>query len=283
MDIEIRLTSPPFLGFLSPDMTYSCGIFDDLDGDIHGAALPHSSQSIPKSNLDYLSPESALHLGHKLSNLIKSNSSSSSRTSNTNNTNNASPRLDVYTDPGPQDALHAAQLRKLDHIISKARILPGHRVLEIGSGWGSLAIRIAQTVPGVAHIDTLTLSVQQQTLARARIAAAAAGGLGGLGDRIEVHLMDYRAMPREWAGLFDRVVSVEMMEAVGEEFLETYWKVLDWAMKKEDAVGVVQVITLPEASEWDFFPPPLFFFSRRRGKGKGVVGLMMIFTRIGKV
>ena len=93
-------------------------------------------------------------------------------------------------------------------------------------------------------VDTLTLSVEQMTLAKKRISAA------GVQDLATVHLMDYRAMPSEWAGAFDRVVSVEMLEAVGVEFLEEYWRVVDWALKSgvgADAVGVVQCITIPEA------------------------------------
>lgn len=58
-----------------------------------------------------------------------------------------------------------------------------------------------------AEVDTLTLSIEQKTLAEERIRAA------GLGDRIRVHLMDYRSMPAEWAGRFDAFVSVEMLEA----------------------------------------------------------------------
>ena len=66
-------------------------------------------------------------------------------------------------------------------------------------------------------------------------------------SRVKVHLMDYRAMPKEWEGRFDRVVSVEMLEAVGKEFMEEYWGVVDWALKKEGGVGVVQSITIPES------------------------------------
>jgi len=103
-----------------------------------------------------------------------------------------------------------------------------------------MAMRICQTIPGTT-VDTLTLSVQQQSLARQRIASA------GLQDRIKVHLMDYRNMPSDWEGVFDRVVSIEMIEAVGAEFLARYWQIVDWAMKKKGGAGVVQVITIPEA------------------------------------
>ena len=95
------------------------------------------------------------------------------------------------------------------------------QVLEIGSGWGALAIRIASSIPDTT-VDTLTLSVQQAELARERIHAVGLADTAkkGARGRVRVHLMDYRNMPPEWEGKFDRVVSVEMVEAVGQEYLE---------------------------------------------------------------
>lgn len=192
-------------------MTYSCAIFEDLDGDLK----------------DGISARSEWSGGQHLKRL---NSEPSTSTANS-----------TYSASTSSDDLHTAQMRKLHHIIAKAKILPGHRVLEVGSGWGSLAILIAQTLPDTT-VDTLTLSVHQQSLARERVKEA------GLEGRVRVHLMDYRNMPKEWEGKFDRFVSVEMIEAVGREFLETYWGVVDWALKKKGGVGVVQVITIPEPS-----------------------------------
>ena len=86
---------------------------------------------------------------------------------------------------------------------------------------------------------------------RLRAASIAKGGEGDddISKRVRVHLMDYRAMPTEWEGTFDRVISVEMIEAVGREYLEEYWHTVDWALKKDSGIGVVQSITIPEASE----------------------------------
>ncbi|THG94401.1 hypothetical protein EW145_g8147 [Phellinidium pouzarii] len=64
-------------------------------------------------------------------------------------------------------------------------------------------------------------------------------------------------MPAEWAGAFDRVVSVEMVEQVGREFLEEYWRVIDWALNPTTGVGVVQSITIPEAIFLGGFLPTL--------------------------
>ncbi|KIM79768.1 hypothetical protein PILCRDRAFT_73779 [Piloderma croceum F 1598] len=201
-----------FAGFLSEDMTYSCAIFTDLDGDMKDGVADRGEWSGAQS-LKPLGPES--YPGAVSSHLTP---------------NDALPF---------KDELHEGQLRKLNHIIRKAKILPGHRVLEIGSGWGSFAILVAQTIKGTT-VETITLSDQQHALAMQRVKAA------GLEDRINVHLMDYRNMPEEWENTFDRFVSIEMMEHVGAAFFEKYWSVVDWALKKKKGVGVVQVITIPE-------------------------------------
>lgn len=196
-------------------MTYSCAIFKDLDSD-----LPFHA-----GNKEWSGAQGLTRLPQTASIV---------------------PSVSHARD----DELHEAQMRKLNHVLAKAKIRAGDRVLEIGSGWGSMAILIAQTIPDTT-VDTLTLSVQQQSLAQQRIAKA------GLQDRITVHLMDYRNMPVHWESSFDRVISIEMMEAVGAEFLSTYWNKVDWALKDKNAVGVVQVITIPEARTSVLRIPPL--------------------------
>lgn len=197
-------------------MTYSSGIFADLDGDMQGDATS-------RSRSEWSGGQGLKRIGQPP---IAS-----------------TPAISADAPFPPTDELYDAQIRKLNHIITKLKVLPNQRILEIGSGWGSLAILLAQTIPGTT-IDTLTLSSQQQFLAQARISAA------GLSERITVHLMDYRAMPKAWESAFDRVVSVEMIEHVGREFLEAYWAMVDWAMKTKGGVGVVQVNTIPEARKF---------------------------------
>jgi cyclopropane-fatty-acyl-phospholipid synthase len=132
----------------------------------------------------------------------------------------------------PGDDLSAAQLRKIDGILDLARVRSGMRVLEIGSGWGALAIRAA--AERGAHVTTLTLSSEQQKLARERAAAA------GVADRVDVRLQDYRDV----RGRFDAVVSVEMIEAVGERFWPAYFASLDNLLAPGGRVGL-QSITMP--------------------------------------
>ena len=135
----------------------------------------------------------------------------------------------------PGDDLHAAQLRKIDAILDLARVRPGMRVLEIGSGWGALALRAAQTRD--AHVTTLTLSEAQRELAQQRIHRA------GLGHRVDVLLEDYRQHAAGEAGSYDAVVSVEMIEAVGERYWPDYFGAIDRMLAAGGRLGL-QAITM---------------------------------------
>jgi cyclopropane-fatty-acyl-phospholipid synthase len=106
-----------------------------------------------------------------------------------------------FRDPG--DDIETAQRAKLRHIAAKLRLRPGLKVLDIGSGWGGLALYLAETY-GV-DVTGLTLSAEQHKLATQRAAAA------GLSDRVRFLMRDYR----EADGLYDRIVSVGMFEHVG--------------------------------------------------------------------
>jgi cyclopropane-fatty-acyl-phospholipid synthase len=126
--------------------------------------------------------------------------------------------------------LEEAQLRKIDGILDLAGVQAGTRVLEIGSGWGSLAVRAAQRG---AQVTTITLSREQMLLARERVAAA---GLSGL---VEVRVQDYR----EVEGEYDAIVSVEMIEAVGEAYWPAYFAALDRLLAPGGRIGI-QAITM---------------------------------------
>jgi cyclopropane-fatty-acyl-phospholipid synthase len=109
----------------------------------------------------------------------------------------------------PSESLEDAQRRKVALLLDRLHLKPGDRLLEIGCGWGSLAIAAAQRG---AEVVGLTLSKEQKAWAEERIGAAA------LSDRIEIRLQDYR----ETAEQFDAVASVEMVEAVGERWWGAY-------------------------------------------------------------
>jgi cyclopropane-fatty-acyl-phospholipid synthase len=109
------------------------------------------------------------------------------------------------------DTLEAAQLQKLDHILTKLRVRPGDRLLDIGCGWGALIMRAAEKFG--AHAVGITLSKNQYELARERIEQA------GLADRCEVRIEDYRDV----TGRYDRISSVGMFEHVGLKYLRGYF------------------------------------------------------------
>ncbi|MET8169610.1 class I SAM-dependent methyltransferase [Streptomyces sp. NPDC005329] len=133
--------------------------------------------------------------------------------------------------PAHWDLLAAAQHRKIDRLLDLARVRRGTRLLEIGTGWGELALRAAARG---AHVTSLTLSGEQRDLALARVRDA------GLADRVTVELCDYR----EAHGSYDAVVSVEMIEAVGEEFWPVYFRTLDDRLAPGGRAAL-QAITMP--------------------------------------
>jgi cyclopropane-fatty-acyl-phospholipid synthase len=130
---------------------------------------------------------------------------------------------------GSAEELAVAQHRKIDRLLDSAGVGAGSRVLEIGTGWGELAIRAARRGAGVT---SLTISTEQADLARERVAAA------GLTDRVEVLLKDYR----EVEGSYDAVVSVEMIEAVGANHWETYFRTIDRSLAPGGRVALQAIL-----------------------------------------
>jgi cyclopropane-fatty-acyl-phospholipid synthase len=135
-----------------------------------------------------------------------------------------------------QDLLEA-QTRKVDRLLDQAGVGEGTRVLEIGTGWGELAIRAARRG---AQVHTITLSSEQKELAEKRIAAA------GLSHLVEVELCDYRAVSTGSTSdvRYDAVVSVEMIEAVGHQYWSTYFETIDRVLAPGGRVAI-QAITMP--------------------------------------
>ncbi|MGA8979955.1 MAG: class I SAM-dependent methyltransferase [Pedococcus sp.] len=129
------------------------------------------------------------------------------------------------------DELAEAQGRKVERMLDSAGVGEGSRLLEIGTGWGELAIRAARRG---ASVLSVTLSSEQQALARDRIAAA------GFADAVDVELLDYRLVE----GKFDAVVSVEMIEAVGHEYWGEYFRKIDSVLAPGGKVAI-QAITMP--------------------------------------
>ncbi|SHE37313.1 cyclopropane-fatty-acyl-phospholipid synthase [Loktanella atrilutea] len=144
-----------------------------------------------------------------------------------------------FTDPDM--SLDAAQEAKKHHIARKLCIRPGMRILDIGCGWGGMALTLARDYG--ARVVGVTLSEEQHRIAGQRVREA------GLTDRIDIRMQDYR----EVAGPFDRIVSVGMFEHVGKPHYQTYFdKVRD--VLTPDGVALIHTIgtaTRPRAtSEW---------------------------------
>ncbi|MBS0559297.1 MAG: class I SAM-dependent methyltransferase [Proteobacteria bacterium] len=137
----------------------------------------------------------------------------------------------LYRDPG--QSLEDAQTAKQDRVMELLDVQQGHRVLEIGCGWGGLAERLAAAG---CEVTAVTLSQAQHDFARARLERA------GLAERAEVRLQDYRDIQ----GSFDRIVSIEMLEAVGEAWWPAWFGQLR-SLLKPGGVIVFQTITIDDA------------------------------------
>ncbi|KAH6619136.1 cyclopropane-fatty-acyl-phospholipid synthase [Chaetomium sp. MPI-SDFR-AT-0129] len=152
------------------------------------------------------------------------------------------------------ESLEKAQIRKLQTIIAAARIKATDHVLEIGTGWGSFAIEAVRRTG--CRVTSVTLSREQKALAEGKIREE------GMEGRIRVLLLDYRAVrgPRYYEGgensyykgdegTYDKIVSIEMLEAVGKGFLGVYFAQVDKLLKKDGGIAVFQCITLPEGRQ----------------------------------
>lgn len=127
--------------------------------------------------------------------------------------------------------LAAAQRRKIDRLLDQAGVGPGRSLLEVGTGWGELAIRAARRG---ATVRTVTISERQRELAARRVAEA------GLSGQVSVELRDYRDLD----GQYDAICSVEMIEAVGQRYLDDYFAQFDRLLAPGGRVGL-QAILMP--------------------------------------
>lgn len=133
----------------------------------------------------------------------------------------------------PGMSLEEAQVAKLETVCRKLRLGPEDHVLEIGCGWGSLAIHAAREHG--CRVTGLTLSPSQAALARERVRAA------GLEERVEIREQDYRSVPET----FTRIASIEMLEAIGYAEYDRYFATID-RLLAPDGIAVVQTIGVPD-------------------------------------
>jgi cyclopropane-fatty-acyl-phospholipid synthase len=133
----------------------------------------------------------------------------------------------------PQSTLHEASVAKFDAVCRKLDLRPGERLVEIGTGWGGLAVHAAKHYD--VHVTTTTISREQHDYAADLIARE------GLADRVTLLMDDYRDL----RGRFDKLVSIEMIEAVGHRYLDTYLARISSLLEPHGA-ALIQAITLQD-------------------------------------
>ena len=138
----------------------------------------------------------------------------------------------IFADPA--ESLDVASTRKLDRICRKLDLQPSDRVVEIGTGWGGFALHAATRYG--CHVTTTTISSEQHALAVERVAAA------GLADRVSVLLKDYRDLE----GRYDKLVSIEMIEAIGHQYMDTYFRKCA-SLLEHDGLALIQAITIEDS------------------------------------
>ena len=131
------------------------------------------------------------------------------------------------------DSLYQSQINKIDKILDKANIQENNHILEIGSGWGALAKRAVERTG--CKVTTITLSERQHDYVKKLIENE------GLKDNIDIKLIDFRKIE----GSYDRIISVEMIEAIGFELFNSYFSRIEELMKP-DGTAVIQAITYPD-------------------------------------
>jgi len=141
--------------------------------------------------------------------------------------------------PHEDATLREAQVEKLDRICRKLDLNPTDHVLETGTGWGSFAVHAAMKYG--CRVTTTTISGEQHAYTSALVERL------GLEDRVEVLLTDYRALEGE----YDKLVSIEMVEAVGHDYLPTYFSACADRLKPDGRM-LLQVISMPDAGYADY-------------------------------
>ena len=137
----------------------------------------------------------------------------------------------------PQQSLYDAQIARLDRICHKLELKPSDHLLEIGTGWGGLALHAARHFG--CRVTTTTISREQWKLARERVREA------GLENRVEVLCEDYRDLTVDSVGRFDKLVSIEMIEAIGHQYYDAYFGRCADLLAPEGAM-LLQAITIAD-------------------------------------
>ncbi|HUG62103.1 MAG TPA: cyclopropane-fatty-acyl-phospholipid synthase family protein, partial [Methylomirabilota bacterium] len=180
--------------------------------------------------------------------------------------------------PSGDEDLPAAQNEKYRHLAERTGVETGHHVLEIGCGWGGFAEFAAKEIG--CRVTGLTISREQFDFARKRVFDA------GLGEKVDIRFQDYR----DERGLYDRIASIEMFEAVGEKYWPTYFETLRDRLKPGGAAGI-QVITIqdryfeqyratPDFIQRYVFPGGMLPCPTALDQVSGAAGLKRVYVRV---
>ena len=137
----------------------------------------------------------------------------------------------------PEETLESAQMAKYDRLCQQLNLRSSHHVLEIGTGWGGLAMHAAKHYG--CRVTTTTISREQREFALERVERA------GLSDRVEILFEDYR----ELNGEYDRLISIEMIEAVGAEYLDTFLRTCSDRLHSNGAMGLQAIVIADQLYE----------------------------------
>ena len=185
-----------------------------------------------------------MNVAHRVAHKLRANSLRTSRRNIKEHYDLSNEFFALWLDPtmtyssaywdAPELTLEQAQVRKYDVLCRKLRLQPSDQVLEIGSGWGGFSMHAAKNFG--CHVTTVTISQAQFDEGSRRIAAA------GLVNQIDVLLQDYRKL----TGQFDKIASIEMLEAVGDKYLDGYFAQCSRLLTRKGLLGL-QYITCPDA------------------------------------
>ena len=193
-----------------------------------------------ESKFNYMRPVRWLH---RISHWFRRNSKNNSKKNISDHYDLGNQMFSLFLDPtmayssalyskSDQD-LHSAQLNKLHTILKKAQVQHGDSVLEIGCGWGELSAIAAKEYG--ASVTGITLSTEQASIASQKMKER------GIDSQVQIQIRDYRDVQGE----YDKVVSVEMIEAVGKEYLGSFFKTIDRVLSP-NGICVLQVIAYPD-------------------------------------
>lgn len=169
----------------------------------------------------------------------------------------------------PDSTMREASIEKYERICQKLQLSPGDEVLEIGTGWGGFALHAATNYE--CRITTTTISRQQYEYARQKFVEH------GVEDRVTLLLSDYRDL----TGQYDKLVSIEMIEAVGHEFFDTYFAKCS-RLLKADGLFALQAITIPD-QRYDRYRKSVDFIQKYIFPGGCLPSLGAISQSVGRV